>query len=493
MMMMRLAFPLLTLTVALPGLVGLAIRWIRSEKVVRRLGIGAAALTLLMATLASSRVLRLSDGLLVGPLDLAWLGVARPLFGLDGLGAVLLPFFALLTLLVLVAGPRAKLDAPATSAILFLESTVLGMVETLDLGVLGLLFGLQVLVMLAELRRREGTGRQQSLVPACGLYLGASVLLLFIGVAWIGRIGAHAGLAAPLHLPELARHGLPAGEARWALILILCAVLLREGIFPVHSWLPALIERGPLGLGLLFTAAQTGTCVLMRVVLPVFDRHEQGPGALMVVAYLGLLTAGYAALVGLVQRDLRRVLAFLSLGQSALILAGLDSHSVEETVGGLVTWLASGLALTGLGLCTWAVEARVGRPDLRHFHGLAERTPVLAAFYLVLGLAVVGLPGTLDFVSEDLIVEGVLPSHPILGVVLIVAAALNAIVVLRSFNYAFLGPPSARRTTRDLLVRERLALAVLALTLVGTGLLPRTVLVSRMLSVQSPPAQGPVH
>jgi NADH-quinone oxidoreductase subunit M len=158
-----------------------------------------------------------------------------------------------------------------------------------------------------------------------------------------------------------------------------------------------------------------------------------------------------------------------------------------------VTWLASGLALTGLGLCTWAVEARVGRPDLHHFHGLAERTPVLAAFYLVLGLAVVGLPGTLDFVSEDLIVEGVLPSHPILGVVLIVAAALNAILVLRSFSYTFLGPPSARRTTRDLLVRERLALAVLAITLVGTGLLPRTVLVSRLLSIQGTTAQESVH
>src|SRR5690606_14266844 len=130
--------------------------------------------------------------------------------------------------------------------------------------------------------------------------------------------------------------------------------------------------------------------------------------------------------------------------------------------GALLLWLSVGLALTGLMLAAAAVEARCGRLDLKGSAGLAARTPILARAFLLLGLAGVGLPGTLGFVSEDLLFHGVLEAFPQVGVLIVVATAMNGFNVLRLYFAVFHGPPRAAPPVGDALPRERAALLALA-------------------------------
>ena len=127
-----------------------------------------------------------------------------------------------------------------------------------------------------------------------------------------------------------------------------------------------------------------------------------------------------------------------------------------------------------LALVYTAIEARLAVPwDGIRSLGLALSAPRLAVFFAVGGLALVGLPLTLGFPAEDLLLHGTLESHPHLGIILPLVTALNAFHVLRLFIRLFLGQPSAEaKVMVDILPRERWALTLALLFLVVGGLRP---------------------
>jgi NADH-quinone oxidoreductase subunit M len=109
----------------------------------------------------------------------------------------------------------------------------------------------------------------------------------------------------------------------------------------------------------------------------------------------------------------------------------------------------------------------------------------LAVFFLVCGLALVGLPGTLGYCAEDLLFHGALASHPLLGLSLLIATALNAIHLVRLYSHLFLG----RRVDEvpgipDALPRERWALAACVVFLVAAGVLPGKLVAWRAASAE---------
>jgi len=105
--------------------------------------------------------------------------------------------------------------------------------------------------------------------------------------------------------------------------------------------------------------------------------------------------------------------------------------------------------------------------------GLAVRAPRLATFFLICGLALIGLPGTLGYCAEDLLFHGALASHPILGVTLLVATAFNAINLVRLYSVLFLGVlPKHVIDIPDALPRERWPLTACVVFLIAGGILP---------------------
>ena len=108
------------------------------------------------------------------------------------------------------------------------------------------------------------------------------------------------------------------------------------------------------------------------------------------------------------------------------------------------------------------------------FHGLATRTPRLAVFFAVFALTLAGLPGTLGFAAEDLLLHGAIESHPRWGIVLPIATAMNAYTLVRMFSKLFLGrrdrdvPPAP-----DALPRERWVLTAALTVIIALGIWPR--------------------
>jgi NADH-quinone oxidoreductase subunit M len=200
-----------------------------------------------------------------------------------------------------------------------------------------------------------------------------------------------------------------------------------------------------------------------------------------VLSWFAMATALYVAIRALTENSPRRLLSFLSLSQSAAILAGLESRTSEGITGALVHWFVVTVSTVGLFGILRLLEVRFGENlTASRYLGLAQHAPRLAVSFAVFGLALVGLPGTLSFCSQDLLIQGTLMSHPVTGVVLPIATAMNAVSLFRLFARLFLGKRHTGFThTADALPRERWTLAAGMLFVVLGGLFPNLIVAQR--------------
>lgn len=125
----------------------------------------------------------------------------------------------------------------------------------------------------------------------------------------------------------------------------------------------------------------------MRLLIGHADQPEGVAAELVVLSQLTLVTAAYGAALAIVQRDLRSLIGTLAMSQSALVLGGLAGTLPMELNGAFCVWISSGLALTGIGLVSWALESRAGPIRLDSPQGRFWDASELAVFFLLFGLA----------------------------------------------------------------------------------------------------------
>jgi NADH-quinone oxidoreductase subunit M len=193
---------------------------------------------------------------------------------------------------------------------------------------------------------------------------------------------------------------------------------------------------------------------------------------LIVLSWAALATAVYGGLRALVQRDIRGLVGTLAMSQSALVFAGLAGTVPTELCGALAVWISSGLALTGVALVAWALESRAGRISIETLQGRFTDAPELAAFLLLFGLASLGLPGTLSFVADDLLVSGSLEDRLGVGLLVIIATVCGGIAVVRGWFHVFGGAVHVDAPRHSILPRERVACISLLVILFALGLIP---------------------
>jgi NADH-quinone oxidoreductase subunit M len=371
---------------------------------------------------------------------------------IDGISAIMLPFVALCLLLTVLTAPRRFLDGPSTMHFLLGAAATFTMFLTAHPLVIVLLWIVTAWPVWLATRATPG-GRAAARVYAYAVVIGA--------------LGVAAGTAMMLCDPPWEHGSGWRGTAGGWLVAI--AVLMREGIVPFHFWVPALFRGAPMSMALLATVPQVGSYTAVRLLVG----HADGvAGELVTLAQLAPVTAVYGAALALVQRDVRSLIGMLAFGQSALVLAGLAGTLPMELSGGLAVWMASGLSLTGVGLVAWALESRAGVMRLDLPQGRFWDAPALAAFFLLFGLAGIGLPGTLSFVADDLIISGSLADHVHGGILVIMATVLSGIAVMRGWFGIFGGPTVPDAPRHAILPRERVGFAALLGIIFLLGLIP---------------------
>ncbi len=448
--MLELHLPWLELTVITPLIGAMIVCCLTDPEVAQKRALVVTGLTLFFALGAWEDFVTLHAFEAHDHWDIVsrWLGSDAVV--IDELSAPLLPLAALLFFLITLATLRTKVRRFPFTWTLVSLALLLAMLSCREpWGVIGLLAA-QAIPPFFELRVR---GRSTHVFV---LHMTVCVVCLATGWALIDAEGPKSD------------------HSILAISLLAAGVLLRSGIVPVHCWMTDLFENATFGTALLFVTPMAGAYAAVRLVLPIAPDW-----VLQTIALLSLVTAVYAAGMALVQREARRFFCYLFLSHSSLVLVGLEVATPIGLTGGLCVWLSIGLCMAGFGLTLRAIEARTGRLSLTDYHGLYDHMPTLAAFFLLTGLASVGFPGTVGFIGAELLVEGAVGVYPVVGMLVVLATALNGIAVMHAYFRLFTG--TEHTASISLRARWPESVAVLTLTaliLIG-GLFPQPGVASR--------------
>jgi NADH-quinone oxidoreductase subunit M len=436
-----LVFPWIETAVLLSLVAASGIRWLRDRDLTRGLSIAACGLTLACAVGAWVNVSYLGDA---APARFGWSETYPSPLAADGLSGPLLPLVALVSLLIVLTTLGAKVQQISFASILTAEGIALATLASTTLWpIIGLLL-LGMVPPILELR-----GHRESL-RVFVFHMAIASALLVVGAALLG-LSPGATLASAL-----------------GAVLLTAGLMIRAGTLPLHCWMTALFDRASFGTALLFVTPLVPAYAAFRLILPVV------PASILHLAIVpSLATATYAAGMALVQQDARRSFSYLFLSNSSLVLLGLELATTVGVTAALSLWISVAASLAGFGLALRAVEARTGRLSLDRFHGLASHTPRLAGTFLVTGLASVGFPGTLGFVATELLVDGTIAISPIVGVLVVLTAALNGLAVMRFYFRVFAGTRHVASLDLRSRVPEKIAAATLGILILGGGVYPQ--------------------
>lgn len=372
------------------------------------------------------------------------------LLALDELSAPLVPLAALLFGLTAVATLRTKIRRFSFSLSLVAETLALATLGCQNSWAIIALLSLATIPPYLELRSRNKP------VRAYVLHMGLFVVLMIVGQAIVTSEG-------PQKVHSLL-----------AMIPLVIAVFIRSGIVPLHCWMTDLFEHATFGTALLYVTPMMGAYAAVRLVLPIAP-----DGILRALGWVALGTAVYASGMALVQREARRFFCYILLSHSALVFVGLESVTHICLTGALCLWLSVGLSLAGFGLTLRALEARHGRLLLTGYQGAYDNTPMLAICFLLTGMASVGFPGTLGFLGTELLVDGAVQTYPYVGMLVVVAAALNGIAVMQVYFLLFTGRRQETSVTLAVSGREWIAVLTIIGLIMGGGLFPQPNVQSR--------------
>ncbi|MFC7155283.1 monovalent cation/H+ antiporter subunit D family protein [Halomarina halobia] len=354
-------------------------------------------------------------------------GGFRPPFGIelvvDGLSAAVALLVALVALGVLAYARRAGPRSPAFSAqYLLLVAGLSGMSVTGDM------FNLYVFLEITGLAAYALVATGDSGRAAVGAlkYLiigtvGASVFLLGIGYAFIatGTLNM-ADLAT-----QLAAVGYDSTLVRASFALTVTGLAVKTALYPLHTWQPEAYASAPDSVSALISAlvSTVSAYAIARVIFGVFtvDFLAAVPAARTALLTLAGVSIVAGSVLAVLQTEVKRTLAYSSVSQFGLVVAGFAIANETAVVGGALHLVGHAVMKGGLFLAAGAIAAAAGARTVDQYDGLAARAPVLSLAFATLAFAMVGVPPAVGFVGKWYIALGAVEAEawPIAVVILL--------------------------------------------------------------------------
>ncbi len=391
--------------------------------------------------------------------------------GVDGISFWFVPLTAFITVIVVLASWESITERvnQYMGAFLILSGLMIGVFTALD-GMLFYVFFEATLIPMYLIIGIWGGPNKIYAAFKFFLYTLLGSLLMLIALIYLyNQSGGSFDIAA--------WHKLPLSSTAQTLLFFafFAAFAVKVPMWPVHTWLPDVHVEAPTGGSAVLAAImlKLGAYGFLRFSLPIAPDASREWAWLMIA--LSLVAVIYVGLVAMVQKDMKKLVAYSSVAHMGFVTLGFFIFNDLGVSGGLVQMIAHGFVSGAMFLSIGVLYDRVHSREIAAYGGVVNTMPNFTAFALLFAMANCGLPGTAGFVGEWMVILGAVKANFWVGLAAATALIFGAAYTLWMFKRVYLGPVgnSHVKELTDIGRREFLVLALLAVAVLAMGLYPR--------------------
>ena len=391
--------------------------------------------------------------------------------GVDGLSVWFVLLTAFITIIVVIAGwevIQRKVNQYMAS-FLILSGIMIGVFCALD-GILFYFFFEATLIPMYLIIGVWGGPNKIYAAFKFFLYTLMGSFFMLVGFIYMyAKSGGSFDLATWQQLPL-------SGTAQTLLFFALFAAFaVKVPMWPVHTWLPDAHVEAPTGGSIVLAAImlKLGAYGFVRFSLPILPDASRQWAWFMIA--LSLIAVIYVGLVALVQKDMKKLVAYSSVAHMGFVTMGFFLFNDLGISGGLVQMIAHGFVSGAMFLCIGVLYDRVHSREISAYGGVANTMPRFAAFALLFFMANCGLPGTAGFVGEWTVILGAVQANFWIGLLAATALISGPAYTLWMFKRVYFGAVANDHVgeMKDINAREFLMLALLAVAVLWMGLYPK--------------------
>jgi len=401
--------------------------------------------------------------------------------GVDGISMPLIVLTAFMTLPVVIAGWTVIGKRPAQyyATFLILEGLMIGVFCALDTLLFYFFWEAMLIPMFLIIGIWGGPRRVYATVKFfLYTFLGSVCMLVALIYLYVaaGSYSIDVLQALPLTLTE----------QRWIFLALLLAFAVKVPMWPVHTWLPDAHVEAPTGGSVILAAIllKMGGYGLLRFSLPITPDASREFDWLIIL--LSLIAIVYIGFVALVQRDMKKLVAYSSVAHMGFVTLGAFlAFGIQRATGGLqgailgldgamVQMISHGLISGALFLCIGVMYDRVHSREISAYGGVINTMPVFGGFMVLFALANSGVPGTSGFVGEFLVIIAGFKANVWYALFAAVTLVMGAAYTLWLIKRVIFGPVANDQVAalQDVNGREFLVLAMLAVGVLALGVYP---------------------
>ena len=405
---------------------------------------------------------------------IAPLGISYHL-GADGISALLILLTTFLSAISILSTFTAVTNRVKTymATLLLLETGMIGVFASLDLVLFYIFWEATLIPMYLIIGVWGGPRRIYAAVKFI-LYTVAGSLLMLVAILYLYFAHHAASGQYTFDLVKLYDTPLGAQAQLWLFAAFALAFAIKVPMFPFHTWLPDAHVEAPTAGSVILAGVllKMGTYGFVRFAMPLFPEATHTFAPWMIgLAVIGII---YGALVAMVQRDVKKLVAYSSVSHLGFVMLGLFALNTQGIQGSVLQMVNHGLSTGALFLAVGIIYERRHTREISEFGGLSGILPWFAALFLIVCLSSLGLPGLNGFIGEFLILLGAFRMNPYVAGLAATGVILAAVYLLWMYERVMFGPVTneKNRAMKDLTAREFWTLAPVIALILWIGVFP---------------------